>query len=94
MDEDVFCLIIQIFEKSENGELKGQKKGGPCSASTFKELRKLPVSEVKDLLCKVLNAEVKLTDIRTEAKALKELKDVQLVFLDSVGTSWDEATEK
>lgn len=89
-------MVMEVFERCEKGDLKGiTKPGSKCVPSAFKDLRKLSTDESETILKRVLDKEIKISDIRREAQSVKKIKDVQLVFMDCVGeTSWDETVAK
>ena len=91
MEEQVFQMVMDVFERCEKGDLKGMTKPGVCVPSAFKDLRKLSTDETQTILKRVLENEIKISDVRREAQSLNKIKDVQLVFMDCVGgNSWDD----
>ena len=84
-------MVMDVFERCEKGDLKGMTKPGVCVPSAFKDLRKLGTDETQTILKRVLENEIKISDVRREAQSLNKIKDVQLVFMDCVGgNSWDD----
>ena len=86
MDDEIVENVINIMTTYNN------TNKFECKMSQFKELRNLPIEEVRSIL-EECSSEPK--QINKKAKIRKEIQDVKLAISDSVGIEeWNVITER
>ena len=94
---------MSIFTKYAQGQLKGQKatknEGAQkpnCPPFKFRCLRgDLREEEVMSLLSEVDSGIKSLQEMESEAKRIKEIREVQCIFVNETGAQdWDDAVQR
>ena len=74
---------------------KEKKIDTGCKASSFRDLRNLKDSDSHYVLDKVLTNEISVTSINSEARQLKQMKEVQTSMTTALGeTDWSTVKER
>ena len=102
LPKESYVLLELIFALFSTGDMKGQKcprgslgKKLDLKGFTFKPMRGLDTDTITNLLHQLAAKEMTLSDMATECKKVKLLREVQKAFLAETGVkSWEEACEK
>lgn len=104
LKEAEYSLLIRALDLYSKMELKGQKVSlnnlkkrlAHCPPYRFKCLRgDLQTKEVNDLLLALTNKKFSLKEMETEARRIKEMREVKCSFMSETGCkTWEEAKER
>ena len=104
LKEGEYSLLIKALDLYSKMELKGQKVSlndlkkrlADCPPYRFKCLRRdLQTKEVNDLLLALTNKKISLKEMETEARGIKEMRDVKCSFMSGTGCkTWEETKER
>ena len=107
LPNDLYEMVLAVMEKYGRMEIKGQKatkrnlKAGlkttvDCPSYNFKCLRgDLSKEEISDLLNSLLEGKMTFSDLKQEASRIKEIKEVQRLFIVHTGSkNWEEVAKR
>ena len=106
LPQEEYQIVLQIFEKFEECELKDQslsraQRGATrnskldCKGGYFKPLRGIDPSTRKELLQQVLDGDLSFRELASSCKYAKKMRDVQVSFMRYLDLpSWEVAMDK
>ena len=105
LEDEEFELAADIMQMNDKGLLKGAKAttrrrasnkvvAKSCSANKFKDLASINPTSLNTLLQQVKDKELSLQEMATEAKIIKDYKEIQRSLEEILDTKWKYIAEK